>query len=74
LNEFRDKAFDSGLIAIRPEDYTIVLSDKLKQKKVISQSLELNFLAFEKQSIILPDKFLPEPEYLDYHYKHIFKT
>lgn len=73
LNALHDKAFDSGLIAIRPEDYTIILSDKLKQKKLINPAFESNFIVYEKQSIILPDKFLPEPEYLDYHYKHIFK-
>lgn len=73
LNALHDKAFDSGLIAIRPDDYTVILSDKLKQKKLISTTLESNFIAYEKQSIILPDKFLPEPEYLDFHYQNIFR-
>lgn len=73
LNALHDRAFDSGLIAIRPDDYTIILSGKLMQKKLISPALENNFIAYEKKAIILPDKFLPEPEYLDYHYKHIFK-
>lgn len=73
LNALHDKAFDSGLIAIRPDDYTIILSDKLKQKKLISPSMESSFLSYEKQSIKLPNKFLPEPEYLDYHYQHIFR-
>lgn len=73
LNALHDKAFDTGLITIRPDDYTIVLSDNLKQKKLINPALETNFIAYENQPIILPDKFLPEPEYLDYHYQHIFK-
>jgi putative restriction endonuclease len=73
LNALHDKAFDTGLIAIRPEDYTIVLSEKLKREKLISVGLETNFMAYESKQIILPDKFLPEPEYLDYHYQHIFK-
>lgn len=73
LNALHDRAFDSGLIAIRPDDYTIILSGELMQKKLISPALENNFIAYEKKAIILPDKFLPEPEYLDYHYKHIFK-
>ena len=42
LNTLHDKAFDAGLIAIRPDDYTIILSDKLKQKKLISPALENN--------------------------------
>lgn len=73
LNALHDRAFDAGFITIRPDDYTITLSDKLKQKKLISPALETNFIAYEKQTIILPDKFLPEPEYLEYHYQHIFK-
>lgn len=72
LNALHDKAFDSGLIAIRPDDYTIKLSEKLKTKKIISSALERNFIFYENQSIILPDKFLPEPEYLDYHLMKIF--
>lgn len=73
LNALHDKAFDTGLIAIRPEDYTIILSDRLKQKKAIGRALETNFIAYEKQPIILPDKFLPKPEFLDYHLKNIFR-
>lgn len=73
LNALHDKAFDLGLIAIRPEDYTIILSDTLKQKKMINSAMETNFVAYENKKIILPDKFLPEPEYLDYHYQHIFR-
>ncbi len=73
LNSLHDKAFDAGLIAIRPDDYTLILSDTLKQKKMISPAMESNFIVFENKKIILPDKFLPEPEYLDYHYQHIFR-
>lgn len=73
LNTLHDKAFDSGLIAIRPEDYTVVLSDELKSKKLLTPSIESNFIAFENAKIILPDKFQPNPVYLDYHYRNIFK-
>ena len=73
FNALHDKAFDSGLIAIRPEDYSIVLSDELKHKKKTSSSFESNFIVFENQKISLPDKFLPNPDYLDYHFKNIFK-
>ncbi len=68
LNALHDKAYDLGLIAIRPDDYTIILSDTLKQKKMINSAMETNFVAYENKKIILPDKFLPEPKYLDYHY------
>lgn len=72
LNSLHDKAFDSGLIAISPLDYTIILSDQLKQKKMISPALENNFIAYENKSIILPDKYLPDPKFLEYHLNHIF--
>lgn len=73
LNALHDKAFDSGLIAIRPDDYSIVLSGKLKQKKMINSALETNFICYENKQIILPDKFLPEPEFLDVHYRSVFR-
>lgn len=31
------------------------------------------FLKYNDQKIILPDKFLPAPEFLDYHYNNIFE-
>lgn len=73
LNALHDKAFDCGLLAVRPEDYTIVLSSKLNKRKHVNSVFENNFLVFENKQIILPDKFLPSPEFLDYHFQHIFK-
>lgn len=73
LNALHDKAFDNGLIAIRPEDYSLILSSELKQKKFLSPSFETNFIFYESKQIILPDKFLPSREFLDYHYNKIFK-
>jgi putative restriction endonuclease len=73
LNALHDKAFDSGLIAIRPEDYSLIISSELKQKKFLSNSCETNFISYESKPILLPDKFLPSREFLDYHYNKIFK-
>jgi putative restriction endonuclease len=72
LNVLHDKAFDCGLIAISPDDYSLKISPALKSK-TISPAIESNFIAFENKSIILPDKFLPSKEFLDYHYQHIFR-
>lgn len=72
LNALHDKAFDNGLIAIRPEDYSLILSSELKEKKYFSPSCESNFIKYEGKQIILPDKFLPSREFLDYHYNKIF--
>lgn len=73
LNALHDRAFDNGLIAIRPEDYSLILSSELKQKKFLSPSCETNFIIYENKQIILPDKFLPSREFLDYHFNKIFK-
>ena len=72
LNALHDKAFDSGLIAVSPDDYTLKVSPVLKSK-IISTSIETNFIAFENKPIMLPDKFLPSPEFLDYHFQKIFR-
>jgi putative restriction endonuclease len=73
LNALHDKAFDTGLIAINPDDYTIILSKEIKHKKNINASIEINFIAYENKQILLPDKFLPQPEFLNYHIKNIFR-
>lgn len=72
LNALHDKAFDIGLIAIRPNDYHILLSSKIKHKDIMSKAIEINFLDYENKQIILPDKFLPAPEFLDYHLRNVF--
>ena len=72
LNALHDKAFDSGLITISPDDYTIKLSPLLKSKTVAS-AIEYNFISFENKTIILPDKFLPSREFLDFHNNNIFR-
>ena len=71
LNALHDRAFDCGLITISSEDYKLILSPRLKRNN-ITRTIETNFIAFENKQIILPDKFLPSKEFLDYHYQNIF--
>ena len=66
LNALHDKAFDAGLITISANDYTIKVSSKLK-KKLIPESVEVNFIKIEGETIQLPDKFLPAKELLKIH-------
>lgn len=70
LNALHDRAFDKGLLTITP-DYTIKLSEKLLEnvRKVDSA---LFFLPYEAKKIILPNKFLPHREFLEYHNTNIF--
>ena len=71
LNSIHDRAFDRGLITISP-DYKVLISDYVES---YSQDKAINnlFRKYLNQSIILPDRFLPSKEFLDYHYKILFK-
>ena len=69
LNALHDKAFDKGLITITP-DYTIKLSELLKSQ--LKSTQDKFFLPFENQNIILPGRFLPNKDFLEYHSANIF--
>lgn len=71
LNALHDRAYESGLIAITP-DYKIKVSPKLKKGKDHA-SLRQYFLKHENKSIILPTKFLPDPDFLAHHLKNRFQ-
>ena len=69
LNALHDKAFDKGLITITP-DFKIKISELLKSK--INSNKDDYFLPFENKTIILPGRFLPQREFLEYHFENIF--
>ncbi|MBX2955747.1 MAG: HNH endonuclease [Cyclobacteriaceae bacterium] len=71
LNALHDKAFDNGLITIT-EDYKIKVSSILHKKESI-KSIKQNFIQFHNKQIILPKKFMPDPEFLKYHNHECFK-
>ena len=71
LNSIHDKAFDKGFITITP-DYKVIVSKFFNDFKNEIAVTDL-FLKYENQLIILPDRFLPSKEFLDYHYQNIFK-
>lgn len=71
LNALHDKAFENGLLTITP-DYKIKISSilfKEKNKPVIEEY----FLKYDKQTIHLPTRFLPNVEFLEYHNSVTFK-
>lgn len=70
LNSIHDKAFGKGYITITPE-YKILVS---KYFDDYSNDLAVNdfFKKFQNQPIILPNRFLPSIEFLEYHYNKIF--
>lgn len=65
LNALHDKAFDSGLLTILAEDFTIQISPKFK--KMETEEIQNHFLRYDGKEIILPKKFLPNPQFLKIH-------
>lgn len=70
LNSLHDKAFDLGLITITT-DFRIQVSDILMNKK---DGSEIYFLPFNNKEIRLPQKFYPDPSFLEWHNKTVFKN
>lgn len=70
LSALHDKAFDAGLIAVN-DDMTIRISPRhtWQDNDFMTQSVDV----YEGQQICLPQKFGPDPEFLAFHRKHIFK-
>ena len=70
LNNIHDKAFDKGLITIT-SDFKVKLSDAILKKQK-ETNIQKYFLEYENQPIILPDRFIPSIEFLEYHQQNIF--
>ncbi len=71
LNSIHDKAFDKGYLTIT-SDYRIKVSTVFSDYKKNNAVIDL-FLKYNNQAITLPDKFLPNKNFLDYHHQNIFK-
>lgn len=71
FNSLHDKAFDKGLITI-DLNYRIVLSKKLKETSMDENTK--NWLSlYEGKRILLPDRFYPGKQFIEYHNDVIFK-
>lgn len=71
LSALYDKAFDQGLITIRPDDYTVMFSQSLRDA-LSHDVFEKHFGIIENRQIILPEEHKPKPQYLQYHAEKIF--
>ena len=71
LSALYDRAFDKGLIAVN-EKYEILVSDKLRKKKE-TEYYGKYFAALETQSLILPQRYLPKKEFIQYHLDVVFE-
>lgn len=71
LNAIHDKAFDLGLITI-DKSYRVAISSKLKEH--YSQGfIDDVFKKYESTKILIPIRFKPSIEFLEYHNDVIFK-
>ncbi|WP_346859091.1 HNH endonuclease [uncultured Draconibacterium sp.] len=69
LNALHDKAYDKGLITVTP-DYKIKISAELKAS--LNKETDKFFLPYENNLILLPNRFAPDKEFLEYHSRNIF--
>lgn len=70
LNVFYDKAFDQGYLTVEP-DLTIRVSKKVREFP--DPFTEKWLLGLEGESILLPSRFRPGREFLEYHNDVVFK-
>lgn len=71
LNAMHDKAFDRGLITI-DKDFHIINSRYLEEA-VMDENTRQWFDYYNGKEIVLPDKFLPGKEFIEYHNDVIFQ-
>jgi len=72
LNSLHDKAFDLGLITVTT-DYRIKMSPRMT-KSTSESFINDFFLKFEDKEISLPDKFLPDKQFLSFHNNEVFQN
>lgn len=70
LSALYDKAFDKGFIAIK-ENYEVIISTDLKKKNK-HYYYSKYFSSLENEKIKMPQKYLPNKEFLQYHLDTIF--
>ena len=70
LNSLHHAAFDRGFITLTT-DYIITLSKIVFDQKKIDVAKQF-FIPYENKKISLPQRFLPDKSFLEYHNKHIF--
>lgn len=72
LNSLFHKAYDSNLIGINP-DFEIQISKNFFVKNPDNKTYEY-IMSFNKKKITLPDRFLPNQDFLEARYKRFCET
>jgi putative restriction endonuclease len=71
LSSLYDKAFDKGLITLDSQ-YRIIISNRIRDVEMDKETSAW-FWKYDKQSIELPDKFLPGKRFIEYHNDVVFQ-
>lgn len=71
LSALYDKAFDKGLIGLN-EKYEILISSHLKKKQQ-NDYYGRYFSHLDKSKLVMPQKYMPQKEFLQYHLDEIFE-
>lgn len=72
LNALHDKAFDRGFITIS-DDYKIIVSNEIKD--ICDQrAVEKYFKTYNGKRIRLPEKFLPDKSFIQYHNSCVYEN
>ena len=71
LNALHDKAFDQGFITIT-DDYKIIVSNEIKDI-CEGRAVENYFKIYNGKHIRLPEKFLPDKTFIQYHNSCVFE-
>lgn len=71
LSALYDKAFDKGLITFDNE-LRVVISSNLQEYST-KEFYHTHFGQIDKRKIILPEKYLPKKEFIEWHQENIFE-
>ena len=72
MNALHDKAFDRRFFTVTP-DFKIKISKNISDI-YNGESVEKFFKCYDREKILLPEKFLPNEEFLIYHNENIFEN
>ena len=72
LSVLHDQAFDKGMITIS-NDYKLIVSPLVLSTFADDAFFSSTVIAYQGWPIRLPEKFMPDREFLAYHRKHIFQ-
>ncbi len=71
LCALHDKAFDTGYLTVDVQ-YRVVISQQILAY-LPNDSAEANLIQYQGNEIVLPDKFMPEQQFLKYHATTYFR-